>query len=145
MGLLPDIENCRLHMPLECPERFFPNRLHRKLLVGDPGMHHGTDVLPQDLVKFRSRAIRVQTFFNLSGIWQASWQQRCRVACQISERYDYHNIQYRGFETLRDFGGKTSYRLVNRGPGAFHWLAWLLENKLNLTMWLHRWRHHHEI
>ena len=33
-------------------------------------------------------------------IWQAPQQQRrCRDASQISERYNHHNIQLRGFET----------------------------------------------
>ena len=34
---------------------------------------------------------------------------RCRDACQISERYDTQNFMR--------FGGKTSYRLMNKGPG----------------------------
>ena len=41
-------------------------------------------------------------------------QQRCRDACQMAERYYHHNIS-----RLRDFTsscGKTSYRLVNKGP-----------------------------
>ena len=50
-----------------------------------------TDVLPQNLAKFRSREIRLETF------------QRCRDVCQISERCDHYNIQSRGFETSRDF------------------------------------------
>ena len=37
-----------------------------------------------------------------SEIWQASRQQRCRDACQISEWYDNSNIQSRFFETSRD-------------------------------------------
>ena len=35
-------------------------------------------------------------FFNRSQILQAPWQQRCRDACQISERYDHYNVQSRG-------------------------------------------------
>ena len=41
------------------------------------------------------------------------WQERCRDACQISERCDYYNTQSRDFTR---FGGKTSYSLVNWGP-----------------------------
>ena len=40
--------------------------------------------------------------------WQAPRQERCRVACQISERYDHYNGHCRGFET--------SCRLVNKAP-----------------------------
>ena len=47
--------------------------------------------------------------------WQAPRQQRCRDACQISERYDHYNIQSRGFKTSRSCDN-TSYRLVSRGP-----------------------------
>ena len=38
-------------------------------------------------------------FFNRSEIWQAPRQQRCRDACQISERCDLDNIQSHHFET----------------------------------------------
>ena len=48
-----------------------------------------------------SREIQVYAFSKRSEILQAPRQQRCRDACQISERYDYHNIQFRGFETWR--------------------------------------------
>ena len=41
-------------------------------------------------------------FSNRSDIWQASWQQRCQDACQMSERYDHYNIHSRGFQTSRD-------------------------------------------
>ena len=44
MGLLPDTWNCWLRMRWECRERFPRHRLQRKLLVSDPGMHHGTCV-----------------------------------------------------------------------------------------------------
>ena len=37
-------------------------------------------------------------FFNRSEIWLPPRQQCCRDACQIAERYDYYNIQSRGFE-----------------------------------------------
>ena len=39
MGLLPDTQNCGLHMHRECRERFPPS-----LRVDDPDMHHGTCV-----------------------------------------------------------------------------------------------------
>ena len=51
-----------------------------------------------------------QSLWNFVGTLAAALQD----ACQILERCDYHN-QSRGFETSRDFGGKTSYRLVHRG------------------------------
>ena len=44
MGLLSDTQNCVLRMRRECRERFPRDRLHRKPLVGDPSMHHGTCV-----------------------------------------------------------------------------------------------------
>ena len=43
-GLLTDTFNCGLPMRRECRERFPRHRLQRKLLVSDPGMHHGTCV-----------------------------------------------------------------------------------------------------
>ena len=53
---------------------------------------------------------------NRSEIWQAPRQQRCRDACQISERYTNFNIQYHGLRDFTGFGGKTAYRLMNRCP-----------------------------
>ena len=44
MGLLPDTQNCGLRMYRECVERCSRHRLQRKLLVSNPGMHHGTGV-----------------------------------------------------------------------------------------------------
>ena len=44
MGLLPDTQNCGLHMRQEGRERFPCHRLQRKPLVSDPDMHHGTCV-----------------------------------------------------------------------------------------------------
>ena len=44
MGLLPDTLNCGLRMRLECWERFPRHWFQRKLLISDPGMHHGTCV-----------------------------------------------------------------------------------------------------
>ena len=68
-------------------------------------------------------AARFKSIYNHSEIWEAPRQERCRDVCQISERYDHHNIQFDGFETSR-FGGKTSVRLVNRGPEAF-WMVYM--------------------
>ena len=39
---------------------------------------------------------------NRSEIWKAPRQQRCRGACQLTERCDNCNTQSRGFETSRD-------------------------------------------
>ena len=44
LGLLPDTQNCGLRMCRECRKRFSRHQLQRKLLVSDPGMHHGTYV-----------------------------------------------------------------------------------------------------
>ena len=44
MGLLPDMQNCGLRMRQEYRQRFHHHRLHRKPLISDPGMHHGTCV-----------------------------------------------------------------------------------------------------
>ena len=44
MDLLPDTENCGLRIRRKSQERFPCRRLQRKLLVSDPGMHHGTCV-----------------------------------------------------------------------------------------------------
>ena len=57
--------------------------------------------------------VRINYWIELN--WQASRQQRCRDACQISERYDHYNIQSRGFKTSRSCDNM-SYRLVSRGP-----------------------------
>ena len=53
------------------------------------------------LAKSRGREIQIQTFYR-SKIWQASRQQRCRDACEISEGYDHYNIQFRGFKASWD-------------------------------------------
>ena len=44
MGLLPDTWNSRLCIPRECRERFPRQRLQRKPVVSNPGMHHDTCV-----------------------------------------------------------------------------------------------------
>ena len=61
-----------------------------------------TDVLPQDLVKSRSRRDSCVDFSIYSEIWRAPRQQCCRDSCQVSERYDPCNIQSHGCETPRD-------------------------------------------
>ena len=45
MDLLPDTQNCGLHMRRECRERFPRHRPQRKP-VSDPGMHHGGENFP---------------------------------------------------------------------------------------------------
>ena len=45
MGLLPDTQNCGLSMRRDCRERIPRDRLQRKPLDSDPGMHHGTCVV----------------------------------------------------------------------------------------------------
>ena len=42
MGLLPDTYNCGLRMRRECRGSFPRHLLHKKPLVSDPDMHHGT-------------------------------------------------------------------------------------------------------
>ena len=44
LGLLPDAENCGLHMRREYRERFSRHRLQKKSPVSDPEMHHGASV-----------------------------------------------------------------------------------------------------
>ena len=53
---------------------------------------------------------------NRHEIWQAHRQQRCRAACQNSEKYNNYNTQTRGIETSRDLAvRRLSYHFVNRG------------------------------
>ena len=51
---------------------------------------------------------------NRSEIWQAPRQYRYGDGCQIEDWYNNYHTHSPGFAR---FGGKTSYRLVNRGPG----------------------------
>ena len=44
MDLLSDTQNCGLRMRRECRKRFASHRFHRKPLVSDLGLHHGTCV-----------------------------------------------------------------------------------------------------
>ena len=55
--LLPDTENCGLRIRRECWEHFVLHLLQRKLLVSDPGMHHGTCVtyVPWCMLEFLTR------------------------------------------------------------------------------------------
>ena len=71
MDLLPDTLNCALRMRRECRERFPLDRLQRKPLVSDPGMHHGTCVsgsLTRDGGKRSRHSRRMRNpLFYLSG------------------------------------------------------------------------------
>ena len=44
MGLLPDTQNCGMHLRREYREHYPRHRLQRKPLFSDPVMHHGTYV-----------------------------------------------------------------------------------------------------
>ena len=86
----------------------------------DPGplCTNRTVVLPQDLVKFRSREIQIQTF----QITLKFDRHLGSSAAEISVKFqnDIIIITPNLVAWLWDFtwvGGKTSYRLVNRGPG----------------------------
>ena len=52
----------------------------------------------------RSLEATIVWFRLFQSLWnlQEPRQQRCRDACQISERYEHYTIQSRGFETSRD-------------------------------------------
>ena len=78
-------------------------------------VHYGWETLSlySRLTASLKAAISGSDFSNRSEIGQVPGQQRCRDACQISERYNHCNTQSRGFETW----GKTSYCLVHRCPG----------------------------
>ena len=58
-----------------------------------------------------------------SEICQAFRRRCCRGACLFSERLDKSELESRGFEAARSCG-KTSVRLVCRGPGMVHVMAW---------------------
>ena len=66
-----------------------------------------------------------------SEIWQAHRQQYCRDVCQISSGTIIITANLRDFPT---FVSKTSYRLVNNGPGHYHFGLWLI-NKSLWDMW----------
>ena len=75
---------------------------------------------PKRRLSVRSRKVSKPRdwYFKLSyrfEIWQAHRQQRCRSACQISERSDNSKYKSRGFETLRDL---TERRLFGYWDGA---------------------------
>ena len=54
---------------------------------------------------------------NRSELWQAPRQQGCRDACQISERYNHHNIQSRSFEILWDLAVRRLTAMQRWGNG----------------------------
>ena len=81
-----------------------------------PPITKRTVVLPWDLSKSRSPEIRVLTFPIALKFDRHLRSRFYRYDCHISERWYYYNIQSRGLETSRDLHGKTSVRLVNRGP-----------------------------
>ena len=73
-----------------------------------------TDVLPQYIVKSRSRAIQVYTFLIALKFDR---HRCCRDACRVQS--DTLIMTTNLISLLRhftSFGGKTSYRLVNRDP-----------------------------
>ena len=59
-------------------------------------MYYGLTVRSHTVSRPRESGLN---FSNRSDNWQAPRQQRCRDACQISERYNHYNTQSRGFET----------------------------------------------
>ena len=88
-----------------------------------------TDVLPQDLVKSRNKRNSSYDFSNRSEIWQASRQERCRDACQTSDRYVHYqsnlnlnpnlNLAVRRLtaywiETLNDMGKTVLYTTTTK-------------------------------
>ena len=68
-----------------------------------------TDVLPQDLVKYRSRRVGCCNGLIAHKIWQASWLRCCRGPCKISERYEKYKPKSRSFETSRDLAVERSF------------------------------------
>ena len=58
MGLLPDTYNCELRMRRECWERYPRDRLQRKPLVSDPGMHHCVTHVPRYMSASLTRTAR---------------------------------------------------------------------------------------
>ena len=75
----------------------------RQTLVQLPGLHSlngRLSVRSHEVSKTRDSGL---DFSNRSEIWQTRREQRCRNACQISERYDNNNIQSPGFEASHFF------------------------------------------
>ena len=53
ISLLPNTQNCGLRMRRECQERLPRQRLQKKPLVSDPGMHHARAVMHVGIVNPR--------------------------------------------------------------------------------------------
>ena len=76
-----------------------------------------TVVPPRDVVGSRGCEIRALDFFsNRSEIGQASRQQLCPVACQISGRHDQRTRLISRLSGRPGFGGGVSCRAADRGP-----------------------------
>ena len=73
-----------------------------------------TDVLPQDLVKYRSRRVGCCNGLIAHKIWQASWLRCCRGPCKISERFEKYKPKSRSFETSRDLAVGRSFANHNK-------------------------------
>ena len=65
-------------------------------------IHSGDGRLPVKSREVSKPGDSAVDFSNRSEIWQAPRRQRCRDACQISERYYHYNTQSRGFGTSWD-------------------------------------------
>ena len=81
-GMRPMVTACCEHA-FDIPELLFTKR---------------ADVLPLGLEAARFGFNLFRSLWSLTGTSTAP--RCCRDACQISERYDHYNTQYRGFETL---------------------------------------------
>ena len=90
------------------------------------------DVLPQDLVKSLNLWDSGLGLNNRSDMWQAPRQQRYRDACQISERYDQHNIiSNHVFSRLHEICRQDVYPLVTKGPELIPMIFDTLNNKIH--------------
>ena len=89
-----------------------------------------TEILPQDLVKYRSREIHLQTF----PIALKFDRQRCWDACQFLERYDHYNAQSRDFETSRDLTLRRPFAFARFTPNSRGTWDWLTTKK-----WRNSW------
>ena len=86
------------------------------------------DVLPQDLLKSRSRKIGCYNGRLAAPKFNRHFHQRCcRGAFQISERLERCKAEFPAASKPHEISGKTSVRLVNRGPAV---LALFHENKI---------------
>ena len=107
MGLLPDTQNCDLRMCREYRERFPGDRLQRKPLVIDPGMHHSACVthvpwfMPGSLnsgggKRFPVFPAHAQPAIYVSGKRPMSWHH-----CLQANKIGWH---------LRPFGNSATYQ-----------------------------------